>query len=270
MICRKSKKKCSSQVLYALHANDNLTRAFLPEKPEWHKNKNVPFHDSTNSSTSIKPNSNLAISPYYLIIEYRIYTQTPSPNFPTSRPYHEGNAFSTKISRKRATCIFNRALQLHPPHTHRAAVFCGLPNAAPDLTVRLRALSFPQGKDLPAKDLSGTSDPYVRVTLLPDKKHRLETKIKRRTLNPRWNETFYFEGNVAFLSLTSSVCMCVPVCVCDYGDLYTWDGFGSVMRRWLGVMEGNGGVAICRAFGCFYLRSVFDVLKRKRMFYHEA
>ncbi|XP_054745458.1 synaptotagmin-7-like [Anastrepha obliqua] len=51
-----------------------------------------------------------------------------------------------------------------------------------------------QGKELPAKDLSGTSDPYARVTLLPDKKHRLETKIKRRTLNPRWNETFYFEG----------------------------------------------------------------------------
>ena len=55
-------------------------------------------------------------------------------------------------------------------------------------------LFFIQGKELPAKDLSGTSDPYVKVTLLPDKKHRLETKIKRRTLNPRWNETFYFEG----------------------------------------------------------------------------
>ncbi|CAB4064979.1 SYT7 [Lepeophtheirus salmonis] len=49
-------------------------------------------------------------------------------------------------------------------------------------------------KDLAAKDANGLSDPYVRVTLLPDKKHRLETKIKRRTLNPRWNETFYFEG----------------------------------------------------------------------------
>lgn len=55
-------------------------------------------------------------------------------------------------------------------------------------------MTIKKGKELPAKDLSGTSDPYVRVTLLPDKKHRLETKIKRRTLNPRWNETFYFEG----------------------------------------------------------------------------
>ena len=47
-----------------------------------------------------------------------------------------------------------------------------------------------------ARDLNGLSDPYVRITLLPDKKHRLETKIKRKTLNPRWNETFYFEGQV--------------------------------------------------------------------------
>ena len=52
-----------------------------------------------------------------------------------------------------------------------------------------------QGRDLAARDLNGLSDPYVRITLLPDKKHRLETKIKRKTLNPRWNETFFFEGS---------------------------------------------------------------------------
>ncbi|KAG1661811.1 Synaptotagmin-7 [Nymphon striatum] len=50
-----------------------------------------------------------------------------------------------------------------------------------------------EAKGLPAKDATGTSDPYVRVTLLPDKKHKIETKIKRRTLNPRWNETLYFQ-----------------------------------------------------------------------------
>ena len=45
-----------------------------------------------------------------------------------------------------------------------------------------------------AKDMSGTSDPYVKVMLLPDKKRKLTTNIKRKNLNPRWNETFAFEG----------------------------------------------------------------------------
>ena len=48
--------------------------------------------------------------------------------------------------------------------------------------------------NLPAKDFSGTSDPYVKIMLLPDKKHKLQTNIKRKNLNPRWNELFAFEG----------------------------------------------------------------------------
>uniref|UniRef100_A0A4W3IIE3 Synaptotagmin-7 n=1 Tax=Callorhinchus milii TaxID=7868 RepID=A0A4W3IIE3_CALMI len=48
--------------------------------------------------------------------------------------------------------------------------------------------------ELPAKDFSGTSDPFVKIYLLPDKKHKLETKVKRKNLNPHWNETFLFEG----------------------------------------------------------------------------
>ncbi|XP_061743126.1 synaptotagmin-7b isoform X2 [Nerophis ophidion] len=60
-----------------------------------------------------------------------------------------------------------------------------------DSTLTVKIL---KGQDLPAKDFSGTSDPFVKLYLLPDKKHKLETKVKRKNLNPHWNETFLFEG----------------------------------------------------------------------------
>uniref|UniRef100_A0A8K9UMY4 C2 domain-containing protein n=1 Tax=Oncorhynchus mykiss TaxID=8022 RepID=A0A8K9UMY4_ONCMY len=60
-----------------------------------------------------------------------------------------------------------------------------------DSTLTVKIL---KGQELPAKDFSGTSDPFVKIYLLPDKKHKLETKIKRKNLNPHWNETFLFEG----------------------------------------------------------------------------
>ncbi|ELT91365.1 synaptotagmin 7 [Capitella teleta] len=60
-----------------------------------------------------------------------------------------------------------------------------------ETTLTLRII---RAVDLPAKDFSGTSDPYVKILLLPDKKSKLTTNIKRRNLNPRWNEIFAFEG----------------------------------------------------------------------------
>ncbi|KAG5892205.1 hypothetical protein JTB14_012939 [Gonioctena quinquepunctata] len=50
-----------------------------------------------------------------------------------------------------------------------------------------------QAEDLPALDMGGTSDPYVKVYLLPDKKKKFETKVHRKTLNPVFNETFVFK-----------------------------------------------------------------------------
>lgn len=55
-------------------------------------------------------------------------------------------------------------------------------------------LTIQKAVNLPAKDLSGTSDPFVKVLLLPDKKNKLETRVKRKKLNPVWNEVFTFEG----------------------------------------------------------------------------
>lgn len=60
-----------------------------------------------------------------------------------------------------------------------------------EMTLTLKII---RAVELAAKDFSGTSDPYVKIMLLPDKKHKLQTNIKRRNLNPRWNEVFAFEG----------------------------------------------------------------------------
>ena len=50
-----------------------------------------------------------------------------------------------------------------------------------------------QGSELPAMDMGGTSDPYIKVFVLPDKKQKFETKVQRKTLNPIFNETFVFK-----------------------------------------------------------------------------
>nr|XP_025039504.1 synaptotagmin-2 [Pelodiscus sinensis] len=61
---------------------------------------------------------------------------------------------------------------------------------------------FPLAADLPALDIGGTSDPYVKVFLLPEKKKKHETKVHRKTLNPTFNESFTFKheklGDVCF------------------------------------------------------------------------
>ncbi|KAB0351294.1 hypothetical protein FD754_016151 [Muntiacus muntjak] len=46
--------------------------------------------------------------------------------------------------------------------------------------------------DLPAKDFMGTSDPYVKMYLLPDRKKKFQTRVHRKTLNPLFDETFQF------------------------------------------------------------------------------
>lgn len=50
-----------------------------------------------------------------------------------------------------------------------------------------------QAEGLAAMDMSGTSDPYVKVYLLPDKKKKFETKVHRKTLDPTFNEHFTFK-----------------------------------------------------------------------------
>ncbi|ROI42815.1 Synaptotagmin-1 [Anabarilius grahami] len=50
-----------------------------------------------------------------------------------------------------------------------------------------------QAADLLSMDSGGTSDPYVKVFILPDKKKKYDTKVHKKTLNPVFNETFHFK-----------------------------------------------------------------------------
>ncbi len=49
--------------------------------------------------------------------------------------------------------------------------------------------------DLPVKDVNtDSSDPYIKLQLLPDKRHKVKTRVLRKTLNPIYDEIFTFYG----------------------------------------------------------------------------
>jgi hypothetical protein len=50
-----------------------------------------------------------------------------------------------------------------------------------------------EARGLPAFDVSGTSDPYIKLRILPSSgKVKKKTKVKKKDLNPVWNELFDF------------------------------------------------------------------------------
>ncbi|XP_054633478.1 synaptotagmin-1b [Dunckerocampus dactyliophorus] len=62
-----------------------------------------------------------------------------------------------------------------------------------NFTDNMLVVGILQAAGLPAMDVGGSSDPYVKVYLLPDKKKKFETKVHRKTLEPNFNETFTFK-----------------------------------------------------------------------------
>lgn len=70
-----------------------------------------------------------------------------------------------------------------------------------DFNTNSLAVTVIQAEELPALDMGGTSDPYVKVYLLPDKKKKFETKVHRKTLNPVFNETFTFKVSRVFSAM---------------------------------------------------------------------
>uniref|UniRef100_A0A672ZHF8 Synaptotagmin n=1 Tax=Sphaeramia orbicularis TaxID=375764 RepID=A0A672ZHF8_9TELE len=80
-----------------------------------------------------------------------------------------------------------------------------------------------QAADLMSMDSGGTSDPYVKVLLLPDKKKKFDTKVHKKTLNPVFNETFVFKVPYEELG-GKTLCMSVY----DYDRFSKHDVIGEV------------------------------------------
>lgn len=52
-----------------------------------------------------------------------------------------------------------------------------------------------RASDLPPRDPAlGGCDPYIKLQLLPEKKHKCKTRVLRKTLSPVYDETFTFYG----------------------------------------------------------------------------
>ncbi|KAG8196911.1 hypothetical protein JTE90_027615 [Oedothorax gibbosus] len=88
-----------------------------------------------------------------------------------------------------------------------------------------------QGRELPAKDFSGTSDPYIKIYLLPDRKKKFQTRVHRRNLNPVFNETFVF--GVPYDQLRNRT---VQFSVYDFDRFSRHDLIGQVLVRGLPEM----------------------------------
>uniref|UniRef100_W5MWV4 Synaptotagmin 6 n=1 Tax=Lepisosteus oculatus TaxID=7918 RepID=W5MWV4_LEPOC len=78
--------------------------------------------------------------------------------------------------------------------------------------------------DLPAKDLCGSSDPYVKIYLLPDRKRKFQTRVHRKTLNPTFDESFQFPVPYEELS-----CRKLHLSVFDFDRFSRHDMIGEVI-----------------------------------------
>ena len=96
---------------------------------------------------------------------------------------------------------------------------------------------------LPVKDANvGSSDPYVKCQLLPEKKHKVKTRVLRKTLNPVYDETFTFYG-ISYNQLQGTTLHFV---VLSFDRFSRDDIIGEVVHSLNGIDLSKQEVALCK------------------------
>ncbi|XP_075245569.1 synaptotagmin-9-like [Convolutriloba macropyga] len=83
-----------------------------------------------------------------------------------------------------------RNLQKPEPENNNGSLTFSMHFVPSENQLRVRII---KAADLPPKDVTGTSDPYVKVQLLPETKTKYQTKVIKKCLHPSFNETFVFD-----------------------------------------------------------------------------
>uniref|UniRef100_H1A475 Synaptotagmin 11 n=1 Tax=Taeniopygia guttata TaxID=59729 RepID=H1A475_TAEGU len=87
-----------------------------------------------------------------------------------------------------------------------------------------------------------SSDPYIKMTILPDKRHRVKTRVLRKTLEPVFDETFTFYG-IPYSQLQDLV---LHFLVLSFDRFSRDDVIGEVMVPLAGVDPSTGKVQLTR------------------------
>ncbi|KAM4554378.1 synaptotagmin VIII isoform 1-T3 [Fundulus diaphanus] len=92
-------------------------------------------------------------------------------------------------------------------------------------TISKLTVAILEAKNLKSMDLGGSSDPFVKVQLTLDKRKwkKKTTSVKKKTLNPYFNESFTFEVSMDQIQRVSLV-----ISVWDYDAMSRNDSMGKV------------------------------------------
>ena len=95
---------------------------------------------------------------------------------------------------------------------------------------------------LPAKDpIMRTSDPYIKLQLLPERRHKVKTRVMRKTTNPTYDEEFTFYG----LDANQLAATTLHFVVLSFDRFSRDDIIGEVVYQ-LAEVDVAGPLAVCR------------------------